>query len=88
MGLSGLLLTSATGKKTHWTPTRPRFTRRDLALERVSDGSPAAPNAIACGNTVVPSSRMEAPRSKSPATIRGTVASRCILLTNAATWYG
>ena len=43
---------------------------------------------MACGNSVVPSTRMEAPLSKSPATMSGTLASRCMRFRNAASAYG
>ena len=43
---------------------------------------------MACGNTVVPSTRMETPRSKSPLTISGVFARRCMRFRNAATAYG
>ena len=57
-------------------------------LHDTDTGSPAAPNAIACGKSVVPETRMEAPRSKSDQTIRGVLAIRCMRFRNAASAYG
>ena len=56
--------------------------------KRVSAGSPAAPNAIAWGKRGGAFETLEAPRSKSPPTMRGIVAIRCKRFKNAATLYG
>jgi hypothetical protein len=49
---------------------------------------PAAPNAIACGNTVTPFSRIAAPRSKSAAKISGRYELLCNLFSNSAATSG
>ena len=68
IGLSGLLLTSASGKKSHCTPSaRASFAVISPSM-RASFGSRDAVKAIACGKTVVASMRIEAPRSKSAET--------------------
>ena len=71
MGLSGLLLTSATGPKIQCTPTA----RASFAVMRptvyASCERPAAATAIMCGKDVPSSSRIAVPRSKSAANSNG-----------------
>ena len=64
--------------------------RRAVILPNSSanSGFPAAPKAMAWGNAVTPRSRMEGPRSKSAATIRGIRGARCRSFMSIAASYG
>ena len=84
MGLAGLEFTSAMGNQFHSTP----MARDSRALMRPNSRarflSPAAPKAIAAGNAVAPSRRIDRPRSKSAAINRGYFESFCRRLVSAA----
>ncbi len=87
IGLSGSLLTSATGAKIHGTPAA----RASIAVMRptayASAVRPVAATAIACGNEVPSHSRIAVPCSKSPATSNGIFARCCSKSTSAAVPY-
>ena len=88
IGLSGLLFTSASGKNIHWIP-RARASRAVISPSRLAvAGSREAVSAMAWGKTVVASTRMEAPRSRSPEMRRGTLAIPCMRLAKFATSRG
>src|SRR5258708_7531147 len=88
IGLAGLELTSATGKKFQWMPMA-----RDSSAG-MRPGAPAysrflgAPNAMAWGEAVGPRRRMESPRSKSAAKMRGRPESCWSWLVRPAVPYG
>jgi len=86
MGLSGLLFTSATGARIQGTPSAMACRAVTSPSKRLRLGSRVAAKAMACGNSVFESTRIESPRSKSPETSSGTLATRCIRLRNAAIW--
>ena len=68
---------------------RARFARRDLAfVARQRRDRRRRRTPWHAGNTVVPSRRMEAPRSKSPPTIRGTRGQPLHPVQKRGDWYG
>ncbi len=88
IGFAGLLLTSATGENVRWMPTACASSAVTRPSSKASSSRPVAPNAIAMGNSVPPTSRIPLPHSRSAPINRGSRARCCNAFSLAATSSG